>query len=100
MRTVLRRVLNESHDGSVRAAGVSPSDGELLDAYSEAVAGAAERVNPSVVNVENFRRERADEPPPRNGSGVVFTADGLVHTKSPVGAHANPIEVTLLDGRG
>ena len=42
-----------------------------LDAYSEAVVRAAQRVSPSVVNVEAATRRGKGL-----GSGVVFTANG------------------------
>ena len=65
-------------------------DGDLLDAYSQAVIHAVDAAGPAVVRIE---MERAA------GSGVLFTPDGLVLTNSHVVAPDRPVHVTLSDGR-
>ncbi len=85
---------------------VLPSDDEILDAYSRAVVGAAEKLSPSVVNVEvvhKLNRGSSRLNPSHEargcGSGFVFTSDGFILTNSHVVHNASKIDVALSDGR-
>jgi serine protease Do len=66
---------------------------KALDAYSQAVTTAAERVGPAVVKVESSRRHQGI------GSGVIFDSSGRILTSEHVVRGARSVTVSLADGR-
>src|SRR5215468_5499856 len=78
------------------------SDSFLLDEYSRTVVGAADRVAPSVVNIDSKQRVdtrgRAREVG-GSGSGFIIAPDGFILTNSHVVHNASAITVNLSDGR-
>jgi S1-C subfamily serine protease len=75
------------------------ADADLLDAYSHAVVGAADRVSPAVLQIITHKRAGATFKPSGTGSGFLISADGLALTNSHVVHGADKIEVVLADGR-
>src|SRR5438093_439177 len=82
---IVPRFLLDQGGAPPQAGMPGPSDGELLDAYSEAVAGAVDRVGPAVAHIEV---QLAENRRSGSGSGFVFNPGNsggpLVNSKGEV----------------
>jgi len=83
---------------------MNPSETQALDAYSQAVVNAVDRIGPAVVSVgmarrapERLRRRGLDELKGA-GSGLVIAPDGFILTNSHVVSSADRIDVRFPDG--
>jgi serine protease Do len=79
---------------------VDPAEAEALDAYSRAVVAVAERLSPSVANLQVMQRTRGGQMPAGAGSAVALTPDGFLLTSAHVvGRSTSRGRATFSDGR-
>jgi S1-C subfamily serine protease len=104
MEAQLLRFETEAANGiEGRPANALGDDGELLDAYSDAVTRVVDEVSPAVVHL-GVRQELQGRGGQRiegmgSGSGVLITPDGYLITNNHVVERAKRVEVALSDGR-
>jgi S1-C subfamily serine protease len=79
--------------------GPGVSEEEALDAYSQAVTAVAERVAPSVGNLQVMRLVRGGRRVGGSGSGVVVTPDGFMLTSAHVVDGCDGARASFADGR-
>jgi S1-C subfamily serine protease len=88
---------------NVPAGETTPSDPQLLDAYSRTVVDVVDRVGPAVASVAVTRKGRDRLGRSRQlegaGSGFIFTPDGYLLTNSHVVSGASQLSIALPDGR-
>ncbi|MCI0361596.1 MAG: trypsin-like peptidase domain-containing protein [Planctomycetaceae bacterium] len=92
---------NDSTDNPIQQplspqSAANRTDGDLLDAYSQAVINVVRQVGPSVVSVSG----RPHESRQGMGSGFVITPDGFALTNSHVAAGRKRLRATTEEGDG
>jgi S1-C subfamily serine protease len=69
-----------------------------MDAYSEMIVTAVDKVKNAVVKVDKYSRIRGSDRMSGMGSGFVFSSDGLILTNAHVIDESERLNITLLDG--
>ena len=88
-------VSHSSTEPLFSAAVPPPSDGELLDAYSQVVTSTVHSAGPAVVHIQ----ARSAKGHGGSGSGFLISPDGFVMTNSHVVHGADEVRAQLPDGR-
>lgn len=88
-------ILDEDSHPQQTSSLATPDDGLLLDAYSNSVIAAADKVGPAVVKLDIRKGGKSAG----SGSGVILSPDGLVLTNSHVAQGVSRVSVQTQDGR-